>query len=156
MKNEDTTMPSLTETAAPANSAAADHVQSDPQAPLAQPTRQPVRAILESNALLMLVVAIGIFFAILPKSRGTFLSASNLAYLLGNQATVALLALAAILPLICGYFDFSVGANSALATVFEARHAEVEAQRKLIALQRDLSRTQAQLALKLILDGGAQ
>lgn len=120
MKNEDTTMSSLTETAAPADTAAADHVQSDPQAPLAQPTRQPVRAILESNALLMLVVVIGIFFAILPKSRGTFLSASNLAYLLGNQATVALLALAAILPLICGYFDFSVGANSALATVFAA------------------------------------
>lgn len=46
--------------------------------------------------------------------------------------------------------------QAALATVFEARHAEVEAQRKLIALQRDLSRTQAQLALKLILDGGAQ
>ena len=34
--------------------------------------------------------------------------------------------------------------------LFEARHAEVEAQRKLLALQRDLARTQAQLAFKPI------
>ena len=44
----------------------------------------------------------------------------------------------------------------ALTAVFEARHAEVEAQRKLLALQRDLVRTQAQLNLKPIAQGGAQ
>ena len=35
-----------------------------------------------------------------------------------------------------------------LMTVFEARHAEVEAQRKLLSLRRDLAKAQAQLALK--------
>ena len=40
-----------------------------------------------------------------------------------------------------------------LMTVFEARHAEVEAQRKLLSLQRDLAKTRAQLALKPVLQG---
>jgi outer membrane protein TolC len=43
-----------------------------------------------------------------------------------------------------------------LMTLFEARHAEVEAQRKLLSLQRDLTKTQAQLALKPILEGAAR
>lgn len=43
-----------------------------------------------------------------------------------------------------------------LAALFEARHAEVEAQRKLLSLQRDLARAQAQLSFKPIPEGGAQ
>jgi outer membrane protein, heavy metal efflux system len=42
-----------------------------------------------------------------------------------------------------------------LMTLFEARHAEVEVQRKLLTLQRDLAKVQAQLAFKPI-PGGAQ
>lgn len=38
--------------------------------------------------------------------------------------------------------------QGSLVTLFEARHAEVEAQRKLLALQRELARTQVQLAFK--------
>lgn len=75
------------------------------------------RGFAERNALLGLLLAVGAFFALLPDSRAVFLSADNMSVLLGNQATVALLALAAILPLISGQFDFSVGANAALATV---------------------------------------
>lgn len=40
-----------------------------------------------------------------------------------------------------------------LTTLFEARHAEVEVQRRLLALQRELARTQAQLAFKPIDQG---
>jgi len=40
-----------------------------------------------------------------------------------------------------------------LATLFEARHLEVDAQRKLLTLQRDLARTQAQLAYKPVIEG---
>jgi len=43
-----------------------------------------------------------------------------------------------------------------LATLFEARHMEVEAQRKLLALQRERAKAQAQLAFKTIVNGGAQ
>jgi len=43
-----------------------------------------------------------------------------------------------------------------LATLFEARHMEIEAQRKLLSLQRERAKTQAQLAFKPIVDGGVQ
>jgi len=43
-----------------------------------------------------------------------------------------------------------------LATLFEARHMEVEAQRKLLALQRDLAKTQVQLAFRPLQQGGMQ
>jgi outer membrane protein, heavy metal efflux system len=38
--------------------------------------------------------------------------------------------------------------QASLAMVFEARHGELEAQRKLLMLQRDLAKAQAQLAFK--------
>ncbi len=43
-----------------------------------------------------------------------------------------------------------------LATLFEARHAEVDAERRLLALQRDLARAQVQLAFKPLMNGGDQ
>jgi cobalt-zinc-cadmium efflux system outer membrane protein len=43
-----------------------------------------------------------------------------------------------------------------LATLFEARHAEVDAERKLLALQRDLAKAQVQLAFKPLANGGGQ
>lgn len=43
-----------------------------------------------------------------------------------------------------------------LVMLFEARHAEVEAQRKLLNLQRDLAKAQAQLVFKPISQGAAQ
>lgn len=46
--------------------------------------------------------------------------------------------------------------QASLMTLFEARHAEVDVQRKLLALRRDLSKTQAQLAFKPLIAGGAQ
>jgi cobalt-zinc-cadmium efflux system outer membrane protein len=45
--------------------------------------------------------------------------------------------------------------QTALTALFEARHAEVQAQRKLLALQRDLARAQAQMALKPVIQGDA-
>jgi len=46
--------------------------------------------------------------------------------------------------------------QGSLLTLFEARHAEVDAQRKLLALQRDLAKTRAQLAFKPLNVGAAQ
>jgi cobalt-zinc-cadmium efflux system outer membrane protein len=49
------------------------------------------------------------------------------------------------------------GSNQvSLTTLFEARHAEVEAERKLLALQRDLAKAQVQLAFKPLSNGGDQ
>jgi ribose/xylose/arabinose/galactoside ABC-type transport system permease subunit len=82
--------------------------------------RRDLKGMAEANALLVLLILVGAFFAVLPASRSVFLSTDNLSVLLGNQATVALLALAAILPLVSGYFDFSLGANAATSTVLAA------------------------------------
>ncbi|TXI24892.1 MAG: TolC family protein [Roseateles sp.] len=46
--------------------------------------------------------------------------------------------------------------QATLVMLFDARHAEVEAQRKLLNLQRDLAKTQAQLTFKPISRGAAQ
>ena len=43
-----------------------------------------------------------------------------------------------------------------LTALFEARHMEVEVQRKLLSLQRDLATAQVQLAFKPLAPGGAQ
>ncbi|MEP6873560.1 MAG: TolC family protein [Burkholderiales bacterium] len=43
-----------------------------------------------------------------------------------------------------------------LTTLFEARRMEVDVQRKLLALQRDLAKTQAQLAYRPLQEGGVQ
>jgi outer membrane protein, heavy metal efflux system len=45
--------------------------------------------------------------------------------------------------------------QASLAMLFEARHAELESQRKLVALQRDLARTRVQLVYKPIAPGVA-
>lgn len=46
--------------------------------------------------------------------------------------------------------------QASLTTLFEARHAEVEVQRRLLALQRELAKTQAQLAFKPIDQGASR
>ncbi len=46
--------------------------------------------------------------------------------------------------------------QASLAMLFEARHAEVEAKRRLLGLQRDLAKAQAQLVFKPIAQGAAQ
>ena len=45
--------------------------------------------------------------------------------------------------------------QSSLVTLFEARHAEVEVQRKLLSLQRDLMRAKLQMRLKPLEQGAA-
>jgi outer membrane protein, heavy metal efflux system len=45
--------------------------------------------------------------------------------------------------------------QATLVSVFEARHMEVDVQRKLLNLQRDLAKTQAQLAFKPLIVGAA-
>ena len=46
--------------------------------------------------------------------------------------------------------------QASLVTLFEARHMEVDAERKLLALQRDLAKAQVQLAFKPLMNGGDQ
>jgi len=68
------------------------------------------------------------------------------------QASVVVAAQQRTAAAVAGYRSNQLG----LMTVFEARHAELEAQRKLLSLQRELAKAQAQLAFKPIVNGGAQ
>ncbi|MGY1812600.1 ABC transporter permease [Blastococcus sp. SYSU D00820] len=87
-------------------------------APVAR--RGRFRGLAERHALLVLLIAVAAFFSLYPGSADNFATSANMSVLLGNQSTVALLALAVILPLVCGYFDFSLGAIAAASTVLTA------------------------------------
>mgnify|MGYP001210272010 CR=1 FL=1 len=115
-------MTSPTEHTLPSDAGTADGPAAAPDAaaPVPVPVERRWRKRLEANALLLLLLLVIVFFSVLPVSRETFVSPANLSVLLGNQSTVALLALAAILPLVSGYFDFSLGAVAATCTVAAA------------------------------------
>jgi outer membrane protein, heavy metal efflux system len=68
------------------------------------------------------------------------------------QSSVVLAAQQRTAAALAGYRSNQV----TLALLFEARHMEVEARRKLLSLQRDLAKTQAQLAYKPLANGGAR
>lgn len=75
---------------------------------------------LEPYALLGLLILIFIFFSVLPASADTFPTTNNLAFLAGNQTITMLLAVAVVVPLVAGHFDFSVGAIAASTSVVAA------------------------------------
>ncbi|GGH33620.1 ABC transporter permease [Microbacterium album] len=73
--------------------------------------------LLERYAMPLLTVLVFAFFAFFPPSSSAFPTVNNLNVILGSQAVVALVAIAALFPLVCGYFDFSLGATAAVAQV---------------------------------------
>lgn len=74
----------------------------------------------EAYALLILTVVVGAFFSFWGPTAETFLSAGNLRALASGNAVVAVVALAALIPLIAGEFDLSVGAIAGLSAVLAA------------------------------------
>jgi len=84
-------------------------------------TPRPNRAIalLERYSLVVLWLAAIVLFTVLPATRDSFPSLANFQSVAGNQAVLAVAALAVTVPLVAGQIDLSVGANlgvSALAT----------------------------------------
>src|SRR3954447_4166053 len=73
---------------------------------------------LQRFGLLLLFVLVVIGFSwLLPDSFATVLNFRNIA---GNQSVLAIVTLAAIIPLICGHFDLSVGANLGATSIATA------------------------------------
>lgn len=96
-------------------------VNSEPSPPRAidAPSRRPSRlGLLEAYALVGLLVAVGLFFSFYGPTSSTFPTSGNLQVLFGGQAVLAIVALAVLVPLICGEFDLSVGAVAGLCSVF--------------------------------------
>ncbi|TQL47460.1 ribose transport system permease protein [Homoserinimonas aerilata] len=81
--------------------------------------RQPLawRSIIERYALLALVIAEFLVFALNPVSGDIFVSALNLRTLIANQGVALMIAVALVFPLAAGIFDFSVGAVAASSSV---------------------------------------
>jgi ribose transport system permease protein len=71
----------------------------------------------ERYALLVAFGAMFLFFSVWPKTSSTFPTAANIKNVLGNEAVFGLLALAIIIPLAAGEFDFSVGSVAGLSQV---------------------------------------
>jgi ribose transport system permease protein len=82
------------------------------------PTRGASLAILERYFLLLLFAAVVLVFSIkLPDSFATVLNFRNI---VGNQAVLAILSLSAIIPLVGGQFDLSVGSVLGLTSIVVA------------------------------------
>jgi ribose transport system permease protein len=64
---------------------------------------------LERTALLLLLIVMCVIFSALPQSRSDFASLSDVRNIAADVVVGGVLALAAIIPLIAGEFDFSIG-----------------------------------------------
>ena len=67
--------------------------------------------------LVVLLVLVIIFFRLYGATGAVYLSHANLTALVGNQAVVAIVALAALVPLTAGYIDLSPGAITGVASI---------------------------------------
>jgi ribose transport system permease protein len=71
----------------------------------------------ERYALVVLFIITFVFFCVWSKTSGTFPHASNIKNVLGDESVIGILALAVMIPLVCGEFDFSVGNIAGLVQV---------------------------------------
>lgn len=95
-------------------------VQPAPHAPRAgSPTIGAAQVVhfLERYALLLITIAVAVFFAVVPPASVAFPTINNVNVVLGNNAVVLLLALAALFPLVSGFFDFSLGSTAVFSSV---------------------------------------
>jgi ribose transport system permease protein len=87
-------------------------------------TRSPSRDrrvyIAEASALPLLTVALIAFFSFLPATTASFPTVQNLQITLGTQAVLVVVTMAALIPLMAGEYDFSVGANAGMGAIFAA------------------------------------
>jgi ribose transport system permease protein len=74
----------------------------------------------ERFALLGFTILIIVFFSLYSKTGDVFFSTANLRTVLGNEAVVAIAALAVMVPLVAGEFDISVGPVAGMSSIAAA------------------------------------
>lgn len=74
----------------------------------------------ENYSLLLLLGGVIVFFSLFGPTQDTFFTLANFRITAANQAVVTIVAVALLVPLICGGFDLSVGATAALSAVIVA------------------------------------
>lgn len=75
----------------------------------------------EALALPVLTVVLIVFFVLLPATSQTFASEGNLRVMLVSNSVLVIIAMASLLPIISGNYDFSVGAVCGLASMVVAQ-----------------------------------
>ena len=89
----------------------------NPGNPIRSRNRERMLEFTERYALVVLFIATLLFFSFWSKTSSTFPHAQNIKNVLGNEAVTGILALAIMIPLVCGEFDFSVGNTAGLTQV---------------------------------------
>ncbi|HXW33780.1 MAG TPA: hypothetical protein VEJ87_04315, partial [Acidimicrobiales bacterium] len=72
---------------------------------------------IERYALVIVFGLTFLFFCVWPKTSSAFLSLASIRNVLADEGVSGILAIAIIVPLSCGEFDFSVGNNAGLTQV---------------------------------------
>jgi ribose transport system permease protein len=80
-------------------------------------TRERALGLLERYALVIVFAGVLVFFSLWSETGDVFRTSANIKNVLGNQASVGILALGVMIPLVAGEFDFSVGPVAGLAQV---------------------------------------
>jgi ribose transport system permease protein len=78
---------------------------------------QAILPAIERYALVLMLGALIAFFALLPSTGDAFLTVANIRNVAANEVVIAIAALAALVPLIGGQFDVSVGAVLGMVSV---------------------------------------
>ena len=79
--------------------------------------KHQIVVVLERYALVVLLAALIVFFSVLPSTAGSFLTLANIRNVAANEAVIAIAALAAVVPLVAGQFDVSVGAILGMVSI---------------------------------------
>jgi ribose transport system permease protein len=87
------------------------------KAPVAVLDRRRVLHGLERYALVLLLGALILFFTLLPATGDTFLTVANIRNVAANEAVIAIAALGALVPLVAGEFDVSIGAVLGMVSI---------------------------------------
>jgi ribose transport system permease protein len=99
--------------------AAPSHI--GPEPPRARNVRRSTLVTLvEQYALPGILVLLVILFAVLPQTRHSFTTSANLRALVSNQAVIALVAIASIVPLIAGQIDLSAAPTAGMTGLIAA------------------------------------
>jgi ribose transport system permease protein len=73
--------------------------------------------LIDRYALVVVFVVMMAFFSLWSKTSKHFLTTANVKNVLGDKAVIGILAMAIVIPLVCGEFDFSVGTLAGLSQI---------------------------------------
>jgi ribose transport system permease protein len=76
---------------------------------------------LEAYAFVGLLLAAALFFSLHPDTSDTFPTSANIEVLISSNSVLAIVALAALVPLVCHEFDLSVGAIAGISSIYVAQ-----------------------------------